>query len=306
MTKGLFAQLTKHEICKVKKLGFNSIFTSHKNVNSELINGLSDLGFEINIEITLFSGKDWWERYPNSIPIDRQGQPLDPINWYHGVCPNHPQVRQELLEEIKNLVKNYSFDGLYLDFIRYPCHWEIVRGDSITEYCFCSNCLKKYRQQMGGDPEGDNWYQWKCQQITDFVKQVYQIIEGSNKNIKLGLFAVPWRDQDYNNAITEIIGQDFGQLSQYVDVFSPMTYHLLTGNKPSWINEIVVYFAQQTDKPVLPLVQTMDEPKRLTNKSFRRSIEYAQKSPSKGVIIFHWQDLVKKDDKLEIVEEFLK
>ena len=72
------------------------------------------------------------------------------------------------------------------------------------------------------------WTAWRCEQITSWVAEARAVLKRIRPDGILGLFGVPWRLADHNGAIRKIVGQDYRALSQYVDVFSPMVYHLLT------------------------------------------------------------------------------
>jgi uncharacterized lipoprotein YddW (UPF0748 family) len=290
---------------KAKDLtAFDAVFTGHHNLTTDAIKFLHQNKTKVYVEIGLFAGKKWWEKYPNSRPITKQGQKIKQYNWYAGVCPNHPEVKKDNLNIIKKLINNYDIDGLWLDFIRYPCHWEDVRDSDIDEYCYCDNCIKNYQKEVGKDLKEKQWYEWKNNQITNYVGEIKELVK-KNKNITLGLFAVPWRKRDYDQAINSIICQDFKALADHIDVFSPMTYHKMVGNNPQWIFQIIKYMKQQTKKPILPLVQTEDKPSKLSAEEFKQSINQAVKDPSDGVIIFFWEDLIKSKDKTNLVKHFL-
>ena len=303
MYRGIFAfqPLTLQKIRTVQKLNFSSIFTSCKNLNPALIARVRKIGLKIYAEINIFSGEEWWEEYPDCRPIDKNGQPMKKINWYVAVCPNHPQVQQRLLDRIKLTINKLDIDGIWLDFMRYPCHWEQVRSPMIDEYCFCSNCLSKFSGEVGGKPEGERWTTWKCQNITNFVQQVRMTIDNSRKKILLGIFAVPWRKNDYKDAITRIIGQDFTSLSKFVDIFSPMTYHKYTQNNTSWIHDVIDSIRKVAKKPILPIVQTENKAGKIDTNEFKDELIQAMKAPSSGVVIFFLEDLVKDQNKLSML-----
>ncbi|MFH1561495.1 MAG: hypothetical protein ABID04_02865 [Patescibacteria group bacterium] len=301
MKKGIFV-LEKLNLKKAKQvlnLGCNTVFVGHQNLDRNSVDFLKKAGVEINVEFGVFAGQEWWQKYPDSRPVDMNGKLMDPIHWYAGVCPNHPGVVKDKLGSIKKVLLDYSIDGLWLDFIRYPCHWEDVRDSGIIEYCFCQNCLKKF----GKNPAGPNWINWKCQQITNFLKQTKKLL---SKKTKLGIFTVPWRSSDFNNAITRVIGQDLPALAKHVDTFSPMTYHQMVSRSIDWIAEIVNYTDKETKKLVLPLVQTEDKPNRLSAEEFKFSIEQAIKTPSEGVIVFFLEDLLKDPKKTTVVKSVFR
>ena len=305
MKKGVFlsAPLTMEKAEELLALGVNEISLGWRHCTGEPLERLKHAGVKIFAEISLFVGKEWWEKYPDSRPVDREGKPMEAIHWYYGVCPNHPQVRAEQLANMDKIIANELVDGIWLDFIRYPCHWEEVRSAEITEYCFCEHCLEKYAREVGGTPEGKAWIEWKCAQITGFVGEVREKIDRSRRDLQLALFAVPWFQDDYGGGIRSIIGQDFAALSAFVDVFGVMTYHKITGNAVAWIPAITAEINDLTGKTVLPLVQSIALPEAVSGEEFADSLEAAIQPPSAGVVVFHYEDMLEDEEKVKAVRE---
>lgn len=304
MIKGVFflEPIEENIVNEIIEAGVNEISLKWEYYNQELVDLLRKNNIRVYAEVSLFVHEELWQKYPDSRPVDRSGKPIDAINWYHGVCPNHPGVRAEKLSIIDHVIESFSIDGLWLDFIRYPCHWEEIRSSQITEYCFCENCLTKYEEEVGGLPEGEDWISWKCQQIADFVENVRNRIEASGKTLQLGMFAVPWTEDAYGNAIRSIVCQDFRSLSKHIDLFGVMTYHRLTEQPLEWISYVAEKTAQITGKPVVPLIQSIDIPVTISGEEFRKSIEVAVGKPSKGVIVFHFHDLLENMSKYKIMK----
>jgi len=117
------------------------------------------------------------------------------------------------------------------------------------------------------------------------------------------MFAVPWRETDFNGTIKKVTGQDFKSLAKYIDVFSPMVYHKMCGQPTKWIHEIVGYMDKLTGKPILPIIQTEDKPEEISGKEFKEGVNRAIRKPSQGAIIFFLEDLLKDKSKVEVVKE---
>jgi uncharacterized lipoprotein YddW (UPF0748 family) len=283
--------LTEETTTALIQLGVNEVSLNWKHCTGPYTKKLREQGVKVFAEISLFVGEELWKKYPDARPIDRNGKPMEPINWYYGVCPNHPGIRKEKLTTIEKIIHEYEMDGLWLDFIRYPCHWEKERNSQITEYCFCDNCLSKFSQDIGGKPEGNAWIDWKCAQITGFVEEVRTRVLNHNQPIEIGLFAVPWASTDFDGAIKSVIGQDFKALSPFIDVFGVMAYHKITGKSPSWINVIVRTISTDTGRTVIPLVQSIPIPERVTPEEFASSIDFGMRQPSAGLMVFHYEDM---------------
>jgi len=203
----------------------------------------------------------------------------------NNLCPNNREIRQNRLTEIKDLVNNYQIDGIWLDFIRFPLLWE-VKKPRIGKTHICSQCKQiKERTKVVGS----------------FVSETRALINQSDRNIQLGMFSVPWREKDFNGAIKKVIGQDFKKLAKYIDVFSPMVYHKMCGKETKWIHEIVSYMDKITGKPILPIIQTEDKPKKISGEEFKEEVKEAIKKPSQGAIIFFLEDLLKDKDKVQVL-----
>jgi uncharacterized lipoprotein YddW (UPF0748 family) len=305
--KGMFlaGPLTEEKIIHLLELGVNEVSLSWKHCSGTHVQELRDQGVKVFAEISLFVGEELWQKYPDARPIDRSGKPIEPINWYHGVCPNHPGVRRENLTIIEKIIHEFDIDGIWLDFIRYPCHWEKERTSKIAEYCFCDHCRSKFSHDIGGKPEGKLWIDWKCTQITEYVKAIHACIHHHQfkKPIELGLFAVPWTTTEFDGAIKRIIGQDFKALSSYVDVFGIMAYHKITGNPPSWINGLVRSISNETRGTVIPLVQSIPIPKAVSPDEFASALEFGLQPPSKGLMVFHFEDMLTDNKKTRILKQ---
>lgn len=308
MIKGIFAaqQITKETINHLVNLGINTVFSSYRNLNEQVITELKKNKIQIFAEVSLFFMEDIWENYPQSRPIDQAGKLMERIHWYTGACPNQQDLRENKIQSIKLLLKSSGIDGILLDFIRYPCHWEDIRSPDIIEYCFCPICLEKFNKEVGGKPEGESWINWKCQQITDFVREIREILKTGSQHIELGMFTVPWQDDDFNYAMRRIIGQDVYALSRYVDIFCPMTYHKLSNKSASWIGSIVHYFDKATAKKILPSIQTMDDPADISLTELEQSLEFALQKPSGGVLVFYFEELLKNYNKVQVVKRFFE
>ena len=73
-----------------------------------------------------------------------KGKKIDKVEWYAGVCPNQSWLREQKLNAIKELISKYDIDGIWLDFIRYPCHWEVI-NPKLEQTCFCPICQSLFQ-----------------------------------------------------------------------------------------------------------------------------------------------------------------
>jgi uncharacterized lipoprotein YddW (UPF0748 family) len=317
---GPFKDKKENEIvAELKRLGVNAVFGDFKD--SLLVDALHRAGIRVFADVNVFVGELYWIEHPESRPINAKGKRIEKIEWYAGVCPNQSWLREEKLKAIEELITKYDIDGIWLDFIRYPCHWEMV-NPKLEQTCFCPVCLSLFQKETGIIiPENcqtvaekaewllaryvKDWTKWKCGQITKFVQEARSIMKQKNKDILLGIFTVPWMSDDYDNAIQRIIGQDYEGLADYVDVFSPMTYHKMCGRSVSWIQSLVDTVHKMTGKKVWPIIQACSVPDELTDKEFEQVLRIGLGSQSSGVIVFSYKHLV-KENKLESLRKIFK
>jgi len=312
-----FQGRSEEEITQIlKNWGVRVIFGGYKS--EKLVSSLHQEKIKVYASIGIFVGKDWWEKYPETRPINAEGKPVESEDGYGGLIPIIPFIREKKLKEIRELVTRFPIDGVWLDFIRWPCHWE-VHHPRIEQTSFDPLTLEQFQKDSGvAIPEEfsntsqiakwilkhhrDIWTKWKCLQITDFVKEARKIIKDTGEDKIVGLFGVPWREKDYDNAIHGIIGQDYTALSKYVDIFSPMVYHLMCGRDVKWIREIATYIYQKSKKEIWPIIQARSIPSHLSKKEFKAALENALYAEgSSGVIVFTLEDLLREDRLNELI-----
>ena len=298
----------------LKDYNINSVFISHRSLNDSVIERVHNEGVRVFVEIGIFVGKDTVEKHPDLAPIGIDGKPLSPIGWYMGINPAIDWYRKELLSGIEYILGRYDIDGLWLDFIRYPCHWE-VPDPKLEQSSFDETSLRKFEEYIGRKVPGvtsrdkarwildnrlDDWTKWKCFQITSFCKEVKEISVSLKPEVRLGIFSVPWREDQFDGGILKIVAQDFEALAQYIDLFSPMVYHLMCGFPLIWIREYSLYLKDKTKRAVVPIVQAVDEPSKIDN--LEDILKTALDERLDGVIVFHTQAVFEDKTKIEALK----
>lgn len=283
----------------------------------EFVEAVHAAGIKIYAEFACFVGAEWWERVPASRPVTDEGELLEKEDWYCGVNPSAPQVRREQLVALERLLADYAINGVWLDFIRWPCHWESP-DPYLPQTSFDPETLARFSRDTGvALPPGDvptvarvllaqheaGWTAWRCGQITSWVAAARSVLERARPKAILGLFGVPWRLADHDGAILKVIGQDYRALGQYVDVFSPMVYHRMCGRSPGWIGQVTEEVQVLSGKPVWPIIQSVDEPTSLSAEEYGQAIDVALRSGgSDGVLVFTMKGVVADEAKLAVTK----
>lgn len=88
--------------------------------------------------------------------------------------------------------------------------------------------------------------------ITNFVKDVSEILNNYNDNLELSMTVFPEKE-----GTKVYYGQDYKALSQYVDFLMPMTYKYDYNKDTAWIQEVTEYVINQsTHAKVVPIITT--------------------------------------------------
>jgi uncharacterized lipoprotein YddW (UPF0748 family) len=310
-----FKGLTPNQTAqKLKDFGFNAVFGGSSSPALRRALGIS--GIKRYAEFPIFVGKKHWEQDPECQPVASNGRKIKAQGWYAPVCPSTDWLRKEKLETLLRVLRDQELDGVWLDFIRYPVYWEEV-PPFLAETCFCSRCLAGFGKKTGLRPEGNTlaekaewilrghpseWRRWRADNILEFVSVVSREAKKVSASVQVGAFVLPWKEDDYDNALYRIAGQDIGGFAQIVDRLSPMVYFHELGQKASWVEERAASIARETKIPVLPILQCFDQPTALKPGDLEEAIQASLKAPSAGVILFsqkhlesakRW-DLVKK------------
>jgi hypothetical protein len=293
------------QVTLLQSWGNTAIFGGYQN--PAFVEAAHAAGMKVYAEFGCFVHKEWWEEIPASRPVTDEGKLLEPEGWYYGVNPATPAVRQRQLEALEKLLTEHAIDGIWLDFVRWPCHWEGPQP-YLPRTSFDTHTLTCFSRDTGieipaGDaiPTGDvipvaqkllhqfraEWVAWRCDQITSWVARARVILQRARPDAVLGLFGVPWRLSDHDGAILNVIGQDYRALGQYVDVFSPMVYHAMCGYPVEWIGEVTEEIHALGGKPVWPIIQSVDEPRPLSAEEYAAALDVALHNPAAdGVLVF--------------------
>jgi hypothetical protein len=287
------------QVAWLRSMGCTAIFGGCED--PDFVAASHAAGMSLYAEFGCFVGQAWWERMPESRPITVDGTLVPPDGWYYGVNPSIPAVRRELLAALEKLLVEHELDGVWLDFIRWPCHWE-VPVPALPRTSFDPFTLAAFCQDTGNDiPVADppaavrrllgeleeEWTAWRCTQITSWVADARAVMRRIRPQALLGLFGVPWRLSDRSGAILSIIGQDYRALGQHVDVFSPMVYHRMCGHPVEWIGDVTAEVGVLGGKPVWPIIQSVDEPSILSAAEYGQALDAALCHPAAdGVLVF--------------------
>jgi hypothetical protein len=306
-------------------LGINTVLASPSVINEQFTALAEKYDINTFLILPIFFDTEALKADPDLYAFTDKGEKaID--DWVEFVCPSREDYRKIKIEEIVKLVKDLDPDGISLDFIRFFCFWEKVYPDhdpdSISSTCFCPVCLEKFQSDKNifipaslenvsdiamwiSENHQAEWTDWKCSQITGMVSEIVSSVKKVKPEIIVNLHIVPWRQEDFNNAIRRIVGQDLPDLSEYADMISPMTYSHMLKREPDWIQSVVKDMSDQVNCKVIPSIQVNEAylTNVLTDEEFEQILKEALIPPSSGVFLWSWEQLEDRPSKKEILKK---
>ena len=260
---------------RIKEIGLNHVVfrlpVDDPSAFSEAVREIRDTGVKVYGELMQFRG------WAANRPILSDGNLFPKQDWYSGTNPADPDTYAAAMTTFKETVDLHpDLDGIWLDFIRWPIHWEVRdwhegRHPVDFDSSFDAATLKQFQDATGvvipleldtvhekahwiHCYAHDEWGTWKCSIVTGFCKEAKEYLLTKGRTKLLGAFTVPWKPSDHDNAITKIVGQDYMAMAQWIDVFSPMVYNEMLGYPIPWIGDFISYCRQATGRMVLPII----------------------------------------------------
>ncbi|MDA3898907.1 MAG: hypothetical protein PF637_00155 [Spirochaetes bacterium] len=303
-----------------KKAGIDAIITNDfVFAEKEFQEAMRVNSIPVVYNFPVFCDTGYLDRNPQSYSITATGKRATGTEWLHFVCPSDSAFMEYQQNNLISILKTYNPETLTLDFIRFYVFWEMVSPDTqpvaIEDGCYCDRCLVNFEATTGVHIKEKSkkwiytnirkeWAAWKTHHIEKTVDMLTQIIRDYNPDIEIGIKTVPWKESDFDNAISHVVGQDVARLARYVDFIAPMTYSHMVKQPPQWIDEVVQEVSEKSGKRVFPGVQLAqtyrDEP--VQSDELNAMISYAAQKPAAGVLIFHYDTLVDNTHRFERIK----
>jgi hypothetical protein len=238
--------------------GVNAVCTEGGGYRNEVIDWVHKAGMAFIGGISCFSeyetGNAIVYEHPELWPILETGARRESIEGYLGVVPTIDWYRDERIRLAERLVREHRLDGLFLDFVRWPLHWEIELRPGAgrpLQSSFDDHTLARFREATGVDfprsPTGsaetahwilehaaDAWHEFRCSVITRFVADVTSAVRSVRDDLPIGAYVVPLRPRD----LAQAVGQQLSEIERHVDLIAPMLYHAMVHRPASWVAEV--------------------------------------------------------------------
>jgi hypothetical protein len=259
----------------LRECGVNAILTESDAYDRTAIDAAHGFGLRFYAGLACFSDHasnfQTLAKRPELWPVLESGERRAQMEWYIGISPSDRRHQQEILAEIALIARTYPIDGLFLDFVRWPIHWEIELRPGRPrprDSSFDATTLAKFAEETGFAPPPKvsttarraawihdryfkEWVDFKCKVVTDFVGEARTFLKGAKSDAEFGVYVVP----DVNGLTESLTGQRIRDLAPLVDWVSPMLYHNILLRPTSWIGDTLASFTPIAARKTLPVVQ---------------------------------------------------
>ncbi len=227
----------------------------------------------------------YFDSYKDKYLIDSKGRDYfyysTNNNKFIFLNPNDRECRDLILSIYDELITKYDLDGLQLDYIRLPELNYVTddfgyNEDIIKGFAESTGIVEDPRTLKGADL--DKWIQYRCDIITSFAEEVYQLIQRKNKKIWLSAATYPEIALFKRTIMQDVVS--FVEKDIFDEIFS-MSY----GIDNTYVCRSVSDYAEKTKNKTFysaGLATFLET----TPRTFADQLPAAQKSGSDGISIF--------------------
>ncbi len=242
---------------------------------------------EVHSYINVFKDEYLTTKYPQYEELRQKGQKT---KW---VSPAVKQVRERLLNIIKEIITKYDIAGIQLDRIRYEGYRDIgFNKESIHQY---KNKYKRFPS-----PHDENFYQFKCDLISSFVKEAYYLAKSTNKNIKFSAAVFHTPTTSKKNLIAQ--QWDLWVKNGWLDMVFPMAYTDSPDIFLKYLKEDIEVVKNTNVKLIMGIGAYYDG---MDSKKLSNQIKMCLEEPLvDGVCYFNGYSILEKSDFQEVIKSF--
>jgi uncharacterized lipoprotein YddW (UPF0748 family) len=133
--------------------------------------------------------KQLYNKHPDWFWYDQKGnrQPLTD-KFYVSLNPCLPEVRDYIVDVLRDIVGRYSIDGLHLDYMRFPNETpEGVEKTPGVDYPRDKRTLALFTGETGKTPDADKkaWDTWRTTQVTTLLRDIRLMVNTTRPRCEL-------------------------------------------------------------------------------------------------------------------------
>ena len=300
--------------------GVNAVFVHAGSITPELAARVRSEGARLFAEFPTLNGKGYVEKHPEAWPINDKGERAAQATWFLGACPTDPGFREFRMKQLEGLLDSFEVAGVWMDYF----HWHAQFEDPnpvLPETCFSASCIAAFESATGtrvhAGPVAERaryiltqherrWRDWRVSQLLSWARDIGAVVRRKRPGALLGVYHCPWKNDEYGGALRRVLGLDLRQLSNHVDVLSPMVYHGRMHRKPEWVGEYVEWLSANTPRKtgIWPIVQAHNERGAISAAEFDHVLRGGAAGRSTGVMMFTAQSVAADPEKMQAMRRF--
>ncbi len=305
------------------ELGINAVFIRSGSLDSAFMERAAKEGVKVFVEFPVLNGKSYLEKYPEAWPVTEKGERAEQADWFMGICPTDTGFQSNRINALRELLGNYSVDGIFLDYFHWHAQFESA-APILPETCFCDRCIQQFQYYLGRSipvvkqseraawilqQEDAAWRKWRSRVLLEWADRLNAVIKSADSTLLTGIFHCGWYPADFDSSLYRHLGIDLEALATKADVLSPMLFHQLSGRPVSWVGEYPDWLGKQdwmkdSRAPLIwPIVQGYDGSGKVSAAEFRQVLELGAQLPAGGVMLFSAESIAADAEKIAVLKE---
>ena len=235
-------------------------------------------------------------RHPEWYSVNRKGQNSLEfrayVDYYQWLSPFHPEARNHIKNNVKQLLEIEGLASIHLDYVRYvdvilgkdlQPKYNLVQTVEMPEYDYGYHPLarKGFKELFGYDPVelkhpelSAEWRQYRLNAVTSLVNEIVELAHTNNQKITAAVFPFPEMSR-------QMVRQAWNDWN--LDAAFPMAYNNFYQESINWIGFATEQAVNDVD---FPIYTGLYSPALQKGEDLERAIELAKEKGAKGISIF--------------------
>jgi hypothetical protein len=137
------------------------------------------------------------------------------------------------------------------------------------------------------------------------IRGIRGAVRSIKPDVEIAINTLPFFRTDFDDAVTEVFGQDISRLNAVVDIFEVMAYHQILGRDAAWPAAIATDVKRRSDAKVICTLQAKamyldgmhagrGRATRLASDEFADAVTRLEHSPVDGLCIFTFSQFLEE------------
>lgn len=288
----------------------------------EFLNQLIPIATEKNIKIHAWMwtlnrpGDTIANKHPEWYAVNRAGKNSLEfrayVDYYQWLSPFHPEAREHIKNNVRNLTKVNGLASIHLDYVRYvdvilgddlQSKYDLVQDHEMPEYDYGYHPIarKGFKEIFGKDPQdfehpelSTEWKQFRLNAVTTLVNELVKIAHQNNQKMTAAVFPFPEMSR-------QMVRQAWNDWN--LDAAYPMIYNNFYRENINWIGFATEQGVNDVDFPIYSGLYSsaLKDPKDL-----EKAIRLVKEKGARGFSIFTADNLsdAQKNVFIKLKKEF--